>query len=229
MRAPDYIGDESLGQTPSTNISSVLGRSFKMSLMDITNRFDDLNYGLKFRVTGITGNRASTEFVGQELNRDFKRSQIRNHRSQVEGIFNLTLKDGSRLRITAFAVTFNRAAHNTKKEIRKAIRETLFEYVEDITFPALVNSLVNYELRSLLYEPANDVFPIKILEISKVKVLRLPEDRRAMDADDLEIDEDVDLSQPSDMDEEDEEIEEIEAAVEETEEEGSEDDEEEDE
>ena len=42
--------------------------------------------------------------------------------------------------------------------------------------------------------PASDIFPIKLLEISKVKVLRLPEDRRMMNVDDLEKSDDVEFT-----------------------------------
>jgi len=205
LRAPDYIGDESIGQTPASDISQIIGRTINLSLMDLTNNFNDLNYYLKFKVTKISGNRAKTEFIGQALNRDYRRSQIRNHRSQIEGVFNLNLNDGSRVRITAFAVTFSRAAHNTKKEIRKAMRESITEIVTQLNFPAFVNKVISYELRDELFEPANEIFPVKLLEVSKVKVLRLPEDRRMMDVDDLEIDEGTKYSSPSDNDDDEEE------------------------
>jgi len=208
MRLPDYIADQSIGQTPASDLTEVIGRTIDMSYMDITNNFNDYNYYLKFKITKIVGNRAKTEFVGQELNRDYRKSQIRNHRSQVEGVFNLTLKDNSRVRITAFAVTFSRAAHNTKKELRKVIADKIEEIVTELTFPAFVNKVISYELREEVFEPADEVFPVKLFEISKVKVLRLPEDRQIMDVDDLEVDEDTDLSAPETMDEDEEEDEE---------------------
>ncbi|MDH5647175.1 MAG: hypothetical protein OEZ01_14280, partial [Candidatus Heimdallarchaeota archaeon] len=104
-----------------------------------------------------------------------RRSQIRNHRSQVEGIFNLTLQDKSKLRVTTFVVTPFRAAHSTKKEIRMAILKKLEEIAAESTFGHFVNKIVSYDLREELRPIAEEVFPIKILEISKVKVIRYPE------------------------------------------------------
>ncbi len=214
LKAPDYMGDQSLGQTPTSELGQVIGRTIDMSLMDITEKFSDLNYQVKFKVTKIVGNRAHTEFIGQSLNRDYRRSQIRNHRSQIEGVFNLTLNDGSRVRITAFAITFSRAAHKTKREIRASMLESITEIVGDLNFPAFVNKLLSYELKKDLLLPASDIFPIKLLEISKVKVLRLPEDRRMMNADDLEVSDDVEFS-PLSEDVEEEENNNIEKTVEE--------------
>ena len=186
LKSPDYVGDYSLGHSPVTDATQMLGRTIKTSLMDLTNDFKDLNYHLTFKVTNVTGKRAKTEFFGQALSRDFRRSQIRNHRSQVDGIFNITLKDKSRIRISTFVVTPIRAAHNVKKEVRAAIKQEIEEILSELSFPAFVNKLITYELRDELLPVAAEIFPIKILEISKVKVLRLPEDRQMQDISEIE-------------------------------------------
>ena len=102
LKAPDYMGDQSLGQTPTSELGQVIGRTIDMSLMDITEKFSDLNYQVKFKVTKNVGNRAHTEFIGQSLNRG-GRSQIRNHRSKSKDIQMIFLAQD---RITAFAITF---------------------------------------------------------------------------------------------------------------------------
>ena len=77
-----------------------------------------------------------------------------------------------------------------------------------------IRDRLSYELKKDLLLPASDIFPIKLLEISKVKVLRLPEDRRMMNADDLEVSDDVEFS-PLSEDVEEEEKTNIEETVEE--------------
>ena len=204
IRVPDYIGEQSLGLTPSTTLQEVVGRTIQTSLMEITNNFSDLNYHLSFKITKVAGRKANTEFFGQELSRDYRRSQIRNHRSQADGTFNLTLNDGARIRVTTFVVTPFRAAHNTKKEIRAAVKGKIEEICQDLNFPAFVNKLISFELRDELLPPAEDIFPIKLLEISKVKVLKLPADRQMQDVSDLDL-EDAEEITIDDEDEEEEE------------------------
>ena len=118
---------------------------------------------------------ARTEFHEYELSRDFKRAQIRNHRSKVEGIFNLRLNDGAKVRMTTFVVTPKRAAQSVKKQMREDMHVFLEEKLAEMTFPAFVDELLNGTIKSELYPVAEDNFSIKILDVAKVKVIRLPE------------------------------------------------------
>ena len=174
IKTPEYLDDKVLGETPTSDVDDVLGRTVEISLMDLTGSFKDLNYHLTFKISEVAGRVAKTEFHQQELSRDFRRSQIRNHRSQVEGIFNIKLKDDSKVRIKMFVVTPMRVHTTTKKEIRKAMHKKLEEVVSELSFPAFVNMLVSYELTKEITPVIEEVFPIKILEVSKVKVIRLP-------------------------------------------------------
>lgn len=174
IKTPEYMDDKSLGVTPTSDEDEVIGRTVKISLMDLTGSFKDLNYQLTFKISEVAGRVARTEFHQQELSRDFRRSQIRNHRSQVEGIFNIKLNDGSRIRIKMFVVTPMRVHTTTKKLIRAAMHQKLEEVVSELSFPAFVNKLIAYEITKEVQPVVEEVFPLKILEVSKVKVLRLP-------------------------------------------------------
>ncbi len=175
IKSPDYIDEKILGITPTSDLETVVGRTVKISLMDLTNSFKDLNYQLIFRISEVRGNTARTEFFGQELSRDFRRSQIRNHRSQIEGIYNLKLNDNSKVRVKTFVVTPMRAHSSIKKAIRDEVGSKLEELCSEMNFPAFVNKLITYELTNELRPIAEDMFPIKILEISKVKVITFPD------------------------------------------------------
>lgn len=174
IRAPVYIDDKSLGRTPANDIEGVIGRSIKITLMDLTNNYKDLNYHLTFKVSAVDGHLARTEFHEYELSRDFKRAQIRNHRSKIEGIFNLRLNDGAKVRMTTFVVTPKRAAQSVKKQMRQDMHVFLEEKLAGMSFPAFVDELLNGTIKSELYPVAEDNFSIKILDVAKVKVIRLP-------------------------------------------------------
>ncbi len=174
IRAPSYVADKSLGKTPASDLESVIGRTVKISLMDLTNSFKDLNYHLTFKITELDGMIGRTEFFQHELSRDYRRAQIRNHRSKIDGIFNLKLKDKSKIRVTVFVVTPVRATASIKKEIRRVMNEKMEEICAELTFPEFVNKLISHELKKELLPFAEEIFDIKILDISKVKVLRFP-------------------------------------------------------
>ena len=130
IKTPEYIDDKVLGVTPTSDVDDVIGRTVKISLMDLTGSFKDLNYHLTFKISEVAGRVAKTEFHQQELSRDFRRSQIRNHRSQVEGIFNIKLEDESKIRIKMFVVTPMRIHTTTKKEMRAVMHKKLEEVID---------------------------------------------------------------------------------------------------
>ncbi len=175
IRTPDYVDEKSLGTSPTTNLEHMIGRTVKTSLMELTGNFKDINVELTFKVTKLDGQIARTEFFAHELSRDFKRSQIRNHRSKVEGIYTFTLADGSRIRITTFIVTPQRIPSSEKKELRKVVYDKLVDTMQDMKFQTFVTKVISGEMAAILLEAAEDYTDIKILDVSKVKVLRFPE------------------------------------------------------
>ncbi|MCY3410309.1 MAG: hypothetical protein INQ03_01620 [Candidatus Heimdallarchaeota archaeon] len=176
IMTPAYVDEKSLGSSPTTNVEYMIGRTIKTSLMDLTGQFKDLNYELTFKVTRLDGNIGRTEFFGYELSRDFKRAQIRNHRSKVEGIYTFKLSDGARIRVTTFIVTPSRIASSEKKELRKLVYDNLVENMKGMSLPAFVDRLINGSLVETLLEVAEEYTDIKVLDISKVKVLKFQDD-----------------------------------------------------
>ncbi len=175
IKTPLYIDDKVLGETPASSEESIIGRTIKVDLMTLNGSFKDIHKLITFKVSELKGNVAHTEFFQYELSRDYLRSQIRNHRSRIDGIFNITLKDKSKLRITLTCVTMIRAKTSEKKEIRKIMYETLMEMIQDLTFEAFVSNLIENKFAETIQQKVEEFFPTKIMEVNKVKVLKLPE------------------------------------------------------
>lgn len=175
IKTPLYIDDKVIGETPTSSEESVIGRTIKIDLMTLTANFKDIHRLITFKVVDLKGETAHTEFFLYELSRDFIRSQVRNHRSRIDGIYNLTLKDKSKLRITLTCVTPVRAKTSEQKVIRKIMYNTLMEIVEDMTFQSFVNSLIENTIAEQIKEKVEEYFPVKVFEVNKVKVLKFPE------------------------------------------------------
>lgn len=175
IKPPLYLNDNVIGQTPSTDIEQINGRTIRASVMDMSGSFKDVHKLITFKVTDVKGKVAHTDFFTYELSRDYMRSMVRNHRSRVDGILNVKLTDGTRLRITVFCVTPIRAKHSEKHEIRQIIFRTLQEEISELNIGSFVNRLIDNSLNEAIYEKVEDFFPVKILEISKIKVLKIVE------------------------------------------------------
>jgi small subunit ribosomal protein S3Ae len=172
VKAPLYVNDSVIGKTCATDINKITGRTLKTSLMDLSGSFKDIHKLMTFKLTEIKGAMAHTEFYEYELSRDYMRSMVRNHRSRIDGIVNLKLTDGSRVRVTVFSVTPMRAKASDKHEIRQIIFRTLLEETKDLNLASFVNKIIDNSLNASIYEAVENYFPLKILEIAKIKVIK---------------------------------------------------------
>ena len=80
-----------------------------------------------FQVNAIEGKTARTLFKGHEYSRDYLRSLVRRRTTKVDGLFNLTTKDGFKLRIAVSALTLSRIKTSQEKTIRKIMDKTIKE------------------------------------------------------------------------------------------------------
>ncbi len=173
LKAPMYIGDQVIGHTPAAEPEMAIGRTVKVQQPKLTGNFKDFQKIVTLKVSEVNGTIGQTDFIGYELSRENMRSVVRNHRSRIDGIYNIKFTDDTRIRMTVFCVTPIRAKTSEKKIIRKIISEAVDEAVKDLTFPAFVNKVLDGSIVEYVKEKVVDYFPVKTLEISKIKVLRL--------------------------------------------------------
>ncbi len=173
--SPPYLEEKQVGTTPAIEPEHVIGRTVRIGLMDLTGNIQDMNAIIKLRIVRIDGNIARTEFYGYELSRDFVRAQVRNHRSRVDTIQDLKFSDGAVVRLRIFCVTPTRANTSQEDAIRKLMAAKIQEMAKEWTFESFVLAVINGEIRKELRSEIKKIYPVKILDVEKVKVLKLPE------------------------------------------------------
>ena len=108
VMSPPYFGNVELGAVPSDAPEKLVGRVVDSTLYDITNDFAHQYLKMHFQVTEVDGKTAKTIFKGHEYSRDYLRSLVRRRTTKVDGLFNVTTKDGFTLRIFVSAFTLSR-------------------------------------------------------------------------------------------------------------------------
>ncbi|UYP43838.1 hypothetical protein NEF87_000123 [Candidatus Lokiarchaeum ossiferum] len=173
--APKTFKEEFIGQIPSSNPDSVIGRTLEILLYDLTNNFKHTTTKLKFKVTDIAGKRANTIFWGHELTRDFIRSLIHRGSSRIDGIFNYTTADNVVYRVSTFVVTRRRAKKSQKVTIRKIIHQVLNEFAKNMTHEKFIQGIVNGKFAKNISKIAKTIYPLRECQVRKVKVISVPE------------------------------------------------------
>mgnify|MGYP000713436670 CR=1 FL=1 len=172
--APPVFGEVVLGTTPADDPLKLIGRVMETTLYDLTGDFMHVHIKLYFQIIRVEGNKCITRFKGHELARDYIRSLVRRRSSKIQGIFNVTTKDGYGLRITAIALTSYRCKSSQKRAIRKIMGEIIRTRASEVTLDQLIQDMVFGKLSADIFAEAKKIYPLRKVEIYKSKLLTIP-------------------------------------------------------
>ncbi|WP_434731785.1 30S ribosomal protein S3ae [Thermogladius sp. KZ2Tp1] len=172
--APQSFGGVVLATTPSDDPMKLIGRTVETTLYDLTGDISQVHVKLYFQVVDVQGDQAITRFKGHELARDYMRSLIRRKSSKVQGIFDVTTKDGYVVRLTIVTLTSFRCNTSQKRAIRRIMREYIFEKASSLTLDELINEILGGKVSADIAERARKIYPVRRVEVYKSKLLMVP-------------------------------------------------------
>jgi small subunit ribosomal protein S3Ae len=168
---PQSFGGDLIGHTPANDPSLVIGRVAETSLKDLTNDHSKHMIRMYFKIDGVSGTNATTQFVGHDTTREYLKSLIRRRRSKITTITDVRTKDGYKLRVKAMVLTAVRARDHHKTDIRKKMEEIVRDMAKNATFPEFVQAMLLGGLGSKIYGECKKIFPMKRVEVYKSEVL----------------------------------------------------------
>jgi len=172
--APPFFGNVELGAVPAEEQEQLIGRVVEATLYDITSDFSHQYLKMFFQISEIDGKTARTIFKGHEYSRDYLRSLVRRRTTKVDGLFNLTTKDGYKLRVAVSALTLSRIKTSQEKIIRNIMEKTINEKAAALTLDQFVQEVVLGKIASDVYNEAKKVAPLRHVGIRKSKLLAQP-------------------------------------------------------
>ncbi|AFK21738.1 30S ribosomal protein S3ae [Pyrococcus sp. ST04] len=176
--APDFFGNVEVGLTPADDPEKVLNRVIEVTLRDVTGEFSPKAGYIKlyFQVYDVKGQNAYTKFKGMKLARHYIRSIVRRRTTRIDGIFNITTKDGYKLRVMAMAIAMRRIQTSQERAIRKIMQDIIYKKAAELNFKDFVLEAVNGKIAAEIAKEAKKIYPLKNSEIRKIKVLEEPEE-----------------------------------------------------
>ncbi len=174
MVSPPYFGNVELGLVPASDPSKLIGRVVESTLYDITNDFSHQYLKMYFQITEVDGKTAKTIFKGHEYSRDYLRSLVRRRTTRVDGIFNVTTKDGYKLRVSVCAFTLSRIKTSQEEAIRKIMQKIVEEKASQLTYDQFVQEAVLGKIASDIYNEAKKIAPLRHVGVRKSKLLYRP-------------------------------------------------------
>jgi small subunit ribosomal protein S3Ae len=171
--APPYFGNVELGAVPSDEPEKLVGRVIDSTLYEVTNDFAHQYLKMYFQVTEIDGKTAKTIFKGHEYSRDYLRSLVRRRTTKVDGLFNVTTKDGYKVRIAVSALTLSRIRTSQEKGIRNIMEKIILEKASVLSLDQFAQEMVLGKIASDIYNEAKKLAPLRHVGIRKSKLAAL--------------------------------------------------------
>ena len=172
--APSFFGNVELGAVPAETEKQLIGRVVEATLYDITSDFSHHYLKMFFQISEIDGKTAKTLFKGHEYSRDYLRSLVRRRTTKVDGLFNLTTKEGYKLRIAVSALTLSRIKTSQEKIIRNIMERIIKEKAAALTLDQFVQEMVLGKIASDIYNESKQVAPLRHVGIRKSKLIGQP-------------------------------------------------------
>jgi len=169
--APPYFGNVELGAIPTEEPEKLIGRVIESTLYDVTNDFSHQYLKMFFQIGEIDGKTAHTVFKGHEYSRDYLRSLVRRRTTKVDGLFNVTTKDGYKLRVAVSALTLSRIRTSQEKTIRTLMEKIISEKASTLTFDQFAQEMVLGKIASDVYNEAKKIAPLRHVGIRKSKLI----------------------------------------------------------
>jgi len=169
--APPYFGNVELGAIPADEPEKLIGRVIDSTLYDVTNDFAHQYLKLYFQITEIDGKTAKTTFKGHEYSRDYLRSLVRRRTTKVDGLFNITLKDGHKLRVAVSAFTLSRVRTSQERDMRVIMDRIIKEKASTLTLDQFAQEMVLGKIASDIYNEAKIIAPLRHIGIRKSKLV----------------------------------------------------------
>jgi small subunit ribosomal protein S3Ae len=110
-------------------------------------------------------------FKGHEYSRDYLRSLVRRRTTKVDGIFNVSTKDGYRFRVAVCAFTLTRIKTSQEHAARKIMAKIVEEKSAALTMDQFVQEMVLGKIASDIYNEARKIVPLRHVGVRKSKLL----------------------------------------------------------
>jgi small subunit ribosomal protein S3Ae len=168
--APTYFGNVELGAIPADEPEKLIGRIIDSTLYEVTNDFAHQYLKMYFQITEIDGKTAKTTFKGHEYSRDYLRSLVRRRTTKVDGLFNITTKDGYKVRVAVSAFSLSRIRTSQEKCMRIIMDKIIKEKASMLTLDQFAQEMVLGKIASDIYNEAKKIAPLRHVGIRRSKL-----------------------------------------------------------
>ena len=217
-----------IGETIAEDEEQLIGRHYEMVQNELDGDFSKMHVKVQFRISGVVGADALTEYIGHEFLKDHIRRQVRRDRGKIDDTVDVVTEDGFYIRIKPLMISRHRIKGSQKQQMRTLARDIILKVGATSTWVDFQKATLDGTLEAQIREAASKIQPIRDVMIRRTQLMQsgvvtkdgptleqvIEDERAAQDEADSvaeEIEEDEEIEVESSLEEETPEVEEEES------------------
>ncbi len=168
--APPTFSSAVIGETLVYEPASMIGKTLRHSLMNLTNDMKKQHINIHFKVTDVENGQGKTRIIGYEVIPSSVKRFVRRNSEKLDMSFVVETADNMTLRIKPLVVTKSDVKGSIASRLRKTIHAHLARIIKKMKFDELMNELISHKIQSEMRAMLNKIYPLKVCEIRYVGI-----------------------------------------------------------
>ena len=161
-----------IAETISSDPKSLIGRTIKFSLMNLTREIKHQNIKIIFSINSVNENNALTEIVGYELVPSFIKRITRTGREKIDNVNTYETKNNIKLVLKLLIMTKSKTKRSILSNLRHKSKEFLTAKIQKQDYSELITSLITYTLQKELKSTLSKIYPVAVCDVRVLKKIK---------------------------------------------------------
>jgi len=169
--APGSFKEAILGETSVLETSTVMGKTIKANLMDLTGNIKKQNTEVMFRVIKVVDNKATAEPVSIKIAHSSIKRFVRRGKDKVEDSFICKTSDEKNVRIKPFLITRSKVKNSILITLRRKAKELITKGAEKLSFDNFINEIISNKFQINISNELKTIYPLRAVHIKEAKLV----------------------------------------------------------
>jgi len=163
--APKLFNEMPLCESYLLEAKDAIGRTVRVSVMQITGEPQKQYVTAGFTITGLVGDKLTTSIKSYKILPSALRRLVRRNKDKFEDSLTVVCSDGMRARVKPFVVARHKARNSILTALRKGVREAVTAYALGVTGEQLFADTIAGKLQHSCHDSIKKTYPVGAFEI----------------------------------------------------------------
>jgi small subunit ribosomal protein S3Ae len=134
--------------------------------------FSKMHVKVQFRISGVVGADALTEYIGHEMLKDHIRRLVRRDRGKIDDTVDVVTEDGFYIRVKPLMISRHRIKGSQKQQMRTLARDIILKVGATSTWVEMQKASLDGTLETQIKEAASKIQPVREVMIRRTQLMQ---------------------------------------------------------